>query len=78
VADPAPLTPDERRWVDRLRLVMADQPDGLWLFAANGDLVVMRCGPNREHVMTSLGGVDPAYDLGSIPVALGAIDGGDW
>ena len=46
-------------------------PKTLWLFSASGDIHVMRCGENGEHVMTGTpgmrnSGVDPNYIVDSI------------
>lgn len=68
------LTPEEERWVRRLRRVIADMPPDVWLFA-DRDLHVMRRGENGEHVMTLSGGVDQEWVLAGI---LEACEGGGW
>ncbi len=71
-----PLTPEERRWISRLKRVMADQPDGLWLFAENYEFTVLRLDDDRQPVMDGTGCVDQGFVLDT--VACGHVDGGDW
>ena len=68
------LTKQERAWVRRLRRVMRDRPEGLWLYA-DGNLYVMVAGENGEQVMDSYGGVDSAYCVETI---VRACEGGGW
>lgn len=68
---------DISRWIKRAKKLMAQCPKGYWLFAANGNLHVMR--GDRERLPG--GGMDPSLSVGEIAGRgmLGpAIDGGDW
>ena len=52
-------------------------PKSLWLYSAGGTLHVMKCGPQGERVVLPErgGGVDPAFDVGTVDIPN---DGGDW
>jgi hypothetical protein len=79
---PRPLTLEERRWVKRLRRVMADTPEYIWLYAAAGSLCVMRLQDDKTPKMGtafSSTGADQDWMLGGVvEVGGGGIDGGDW
>ena len=70
-----PLTRKERAWVRRLKKVMDDRPDTLWLFNT-GSMLVMRRGPGDEQVLLANGGVDPAWRV--TMVSQGGSEGGGW
>jgi len=69
------LTPEETNAIATLRRLATRWPKGLWLFAASGNLCVMRAGKHGEHLMTDGGGVDSDYQITNIDIPN---DGGDW
>jgi hypothetical protein len=69
------LTKKEREAIDALQRIAAKWPETLWLFSANGNLWVMRCGPNGEQVTLPNHSVDQDYCVEEIPIPN---DGGDW
>lgn len=46
-----------------------------WIFAADGDLNLMKHGKDGERAMTDDGGVDQDYIVGTFNIDS---DGGDW
>ena len=73
-------TTEIQRWMKRARRLMAECPKGYWLWAANGNLHVMKCS-NGSHAVESDGGMDPKYALGEIAgrgMPGPSVDGGDW
>lgn len=61
------LSPEERRWIQRLRRCMKDKPAGLALFA-DGELNVMRAGPDGLVMFEpgNNGGVDAGQHIETI------------
>lgn len=76
---PRPLTPDEARWVARLRRVLRDAPPGIGLFV-DGQMHVLRLDPSGKLPRANDGRrscVDPEAVLacvGHYP----PMDGGGW
>ena len=70
-----PTTPEEAKAIRALKRLAKNWPSSLWLFAASGDLCVMRLAPGQGMGSTPTGGMDPAYVLDSIAIPC---DGGDW
>ena len=68
------LTADEKRAITALKRVAARWPKTLWLFC-NGNMRVMRNGPDGEHVKRGGDGLDPDYIVDTIDIPN---DGGDW
>jgi hypothetical protein len=64
----------EEKAIRSLRRLAKQWPDTLWLYAASGRLHVMK-KKDGEIPVTSSGGVDDAFSLGSIDIQC---DGGDW
>lgn len=68
------LTRKEAKTIRALQRLAADWPKGLWLFAANGRIYVMRTASDGARAMNGES-VDPAYILESVSIPS---DGGDW
>ncbi len=69
-------TKAEKEFERRLRCVIADAPDGVWIFAAQGTLNIMRYGKDGKRVLTENGCMSQTHIVG---FAGGVeIDGGDW
>lgn len=71
-----PMTDAERRWWRRLCRVLAEQPPETWLFAASGQLTLLRTASDGSRVMTPSGGVDHDWILTG--TTIGNIEGGDF
>lgn len=69
------LTAEEKKAVAALKRVAKKWPQSLWLFSANGDLCVMRYGPDGQRVMDG-SGISQAYEIDKIDNIPN--DGGDW
>lgn len=72
------LTADERRVVAALKRIAKRWPQSIWLYAAGGDLHVMRADEDGGHHYGGSGGrnaIDPAYALDVVRIPS---DGGDW
>lgn len=69
------LTRHERKAIEDLHDLAARWPRTLWLFSANGALMVMKKNKAGERAMEGTG-VDPRYAV-SHPVDI-PNDGGDW
>jgi hypothetical protein len=65
----------EQTIIDALNKLDRGWPKDLWLFAASGQLVLMKT-KDGERVYLPNGGVDPAYEVMPFPGI--ACDGGDW
>ena len=70
------LTKSEQMAIALLEKAARRWPDSLWLYAAGGQLHVMRTGRGGEHVIDDhTGGVDSDFFLATINIDS---DGGDW
>lgn len=67
-------TIEEMQMIRALVRLSRRWPSSLWVFAAGGQLHVMRAGDEGEHIKNGEGN-DPAYVLASIDIPS---DGGDW
>lgn len=72
--DGALLNASEQLALKRLQVLAENWPKTLWLFAADGELHVMR-KIDGEHKTLPNGGVDPAHIVATIDIEA---DGGDW
>ncbi len=68
-------TPEEAKAIRALKRLAKKWPKSLWLFAGNGEIAILRAGPNGEHVVNSSGAVDQAFVVGSVDIPN---DGGGW
>lgn len=68
------MTPDEKKWIKRLKRTLDDMPLGLWLFVS-GEVNVMRVDEDGGHAVDGRGCVDPDY---LIDVIQANCDGGGW
>lgn len=72
---PEELTAEEKAAVAALRRLAKKWPDSLWLFAASGNLHIMKNDESGQRAITHLGGVDPELTVAHIEIPC---DGGDW
>ena len=68
-------TSNEELAIELLRKVARHWPKSLWLFAADGELCVMKKTEENQKATTHTGGMDPDYILAAIDIES---DGGDW
>jgi hypothetical protein len=73
VSERKPYT--EEQAIAALKRVAKRWPKTLWVFAGNGDLAILRAGPDGEHVHNESGSVDQAYIVDSVDIPN---DGGGW
>ena len=67
----------ERETIAILKKLENTMDDGMWLWAADGGIYLMRCKDKKgTHAMTPNGGVDPDYVIHWF-LRIDA-DGGDW
>jgi hypothetical protein len=69
------LSNKEQKTIQALLQLAENWPDTLWLFAASGNLHVMRRGAGGEMVTLTPGGFNPRYIVASVSIPC---DGGDW
>lgn len=69
------LTKEEQNAINTLKRLEKRWPDSLWLFSANGTLLVMRKGKDGEQVHINDGACDQEYQITTINIEN---DGGDW
>lgn len=72
------LTKEQKSAIASLKRLAKRWPKGLWLYSANGELCVMKCGKNGERVLGEgwkgeSFNQDYSIDTINIPN-----DGGDW
>lgn len=66
----------ERAAIEKLKKLAEQWPkDLLWVFAADGQLIVLRLDKDGKRVMTSSGGYDGRNIVAVINIPA---DGGDW
>jgi len=61
--------------IERLDALAFTWPKGVWLYAADSILYLMRDGADGKHAVTERGGVDPDYIITHFNIPS---DGGDW
>lgn len=66
---------NESNAIEVLKRAARYWPKSLWLFAANGQVHVMRKTEDGKHAILPGGEMDPDYRLASIAIEA---DGGDW
>ena len=69
------LTKEEQHVIRVLKNLSSHWPKTLWIFAAGGDLNVMRYNEKGERAITEFGGMDQEYIVDAISFPS---DGGDW
>ena len=66
-----------QKWNREMEKLLASMPRGYWLFAASGDLCVMRLSKDGERMMDgssySKSGLVRQLETGEV-----GVDGGDW
>ena len=65
-----------KNWIKRAKRCFTECPGGVWFYVADSAIYLMACGLDGEHMLTESGGVDPEYEVDTIPVQ--DIDGGGW
>jgi len=75
MGDERKLTGAERLALRRLKVLEETWPESLWIFAAGGDLHVMRTTTDGHHAVTDEGSVDQNALVESFEIDA---DGGDW
>ena len=68
------MTETERRKVRAFEKTLTNLPDDMWVFAASGDVYILR-KKDGVPVYNPSGSVDPSYIVCKI---VGHIEGGDW
>lgn len=68
------LNRDEQRTIDALHELARKWPASLWLYAANGELHVMKKSADCQ-IWEPGGSPDPEYIVGVVNIEC---DGGDW
>lgn len=71
-----PITKEEQNAINTLNRLAKRWPESLWLFSVAGQLLVMRKGPDGEHVQSETGSVCPDHEVAHIAGIDN--DGGDW
>lgn len=75
------MSADIKRWIKRAKRLMADCPEGHWLFVANGNLHVVELKPDGSRFVLRDGGMDTTKSVGVIAgrgMKGPSVDGGDW
>jgi hypothetical protein len=71
-------TRTQAAWFNKLKKLLDNAPDGVWLYLASGTLCMMAKGKNGERVRDTSYGVDQVYILDEYTPAKVVMDGGDW
>jgi hypothetical protein len=71
-------TKSQAAWFNKLKKLLDDAPDGVWLYLASGTLCMMAKGRNGERVHDSTFGVDQEFVLDQHTSPKVVMDGGDW
>ena len=75
--DPDDPPKEVKNWIRRLKRCLKDHPEGIWLYAASGNLCVMAY-KDGDRMLNSSGGMDGDFVIDSVSPRDFDIDGGDW